>query len=91
MGGQGRAGRELLSEAYDQLTGLVDALHRFRAAALAEIDSCADNANLVRLLRLQLRRVEGLLAYLEDEADVQLRDVLDRMHVIGEARQGRFN
>lgn len=81
----------LLERAYGHLTELGADLGRCRELLTAEAAQGEGNPGLTRLLRLQCRRVETLLGYVEGEADPLLRDLIDRLHVVREARAGRFN
>lgn len=80
-----------LASVYDRLNDLVQALEAYRSELEAERVSVAGNEGLHHLLGLQLRRTQQLLDYLDNDADETIRDLVDRGHVIREARSGRFN
>lgn len=91
MAGPADADADALEGVYDRLNDLVAALKSYQDQVRAERAAAPENEGLRHLLGLQLDRVERLLDYLDREGDETLRDMIDRQHVIREARAGRFN
>jgi hypothetical protein len=75
---------------YEHFSRFVQCLEDYRDQLQGERDSTQGNEGLHRLIDLQLRRVDRLITYLDGEADETLRDLVDRGHVLEQARQGKF-
>lgn len=80
-----------LNNMYDIINDLIDEVELYDRQIEAEKRDNPDNINLQRLLGLQQKRIQWLTEYLTNDGDELMRDLMDRAHVIQEAREGRFN
>ena len=76
--------------AYEHFNQLVQCLEDYRQQLAEERESAGDNMDLQRLIGLQVKRINLMLDYLDSDGDETLRDLIDRGHVLEQARQGKF-
>lgn len=84
-------GKDRLERAYDHLMGLLDELEAYARELAAEAAERAGQQGIEHLLAAQRKRALGLVSDIGERADPLVRDLIDRLHVIEEAREGRFN
>lgn len=84
-------GRRRLNEVYDHYNDLLQSIENYENDINAEKEQESDNVQLQRLLDLQIKRIDLIKEFLLQDGEELIRDLTDRLHVIQEAREYRFN